>query len=99
MANPSTSGDTSNTSSGEHGSGVALILLFGLVGISRGTRRRVVVMSAVSVSVAEKTALIMTSSSNVRSVGARRSVRTRRQVGRRIPLGATCGLLDVAIAR
>jgi hypothetical protein len=55
-------------------------------------------MPAVSVSVAEKTALIVTSSSNVRSVGARRSVRTRRQVGRRVPLGATCGLLDVVPA-
>lgn len=101
MTNPRTGGDTTDTSGCEHSSGVTLVflLLLGLVGISRSTGRCVVVMAAVSVSVAEETALVMTSSCNVRSVGARRSVGAGRQIRRRVPLGATCGLLHIAVLR
>lgn len=99
MANPGTCGYTTNTSGCEHGGGMTLILLLllGLVGVSRRARRCVVVVTAVAVSVAEETTLIVTSASNVGSVGAGRSVGTRRQVRRRIPLSATRGLFDVAV--
>ena len=75
-----------------------VLLLLGLVRVSGSARRCIVVMSAVSVSVAKETTLIVTSSSNVVSVGTWGSVGARRQVGRRIPLGAACGLLNVAIS-
>lgn len=80
MANPGTSSDTTNTGGRKHSSGVALILLllFRFVGISRCARRCVVIMATVSVSVTEKTTLVVTSSSYVGSIRARRSVGTGR---------------------
>lgn len=86
-------GNTTDTCSGKHASRVTLIL-FGRV---RGrTRCGVVVVTAVAVGVAEEAALVVARARYVRSIGTRRSVRAWRKVGGRIPLGAACGLLDVA---
>lgn len=101
MAYPGACGDAANARCGEHGGRVALVflLLLRLVRVCGRARRCVVVVPAVAVSVAEETALVVARACYVRSVGARRSIRAGGQVGRRIPLSASCGLLNVAALR
>lgn len=78
---------------------LVFLLLLGLVRVSGRAGRGVVVVTAVAMGVAEETTLVVTSAGNVRGVGAWGSVGAGRQVGGRVPLRATCGLLNVAVVR
>lgn len=99
VAYPGASGDTADTSRGQHGGRVALVFLLFLEldGVRGGAGSGVVVVAAVAVGVAEEAALVVGGGGVVVGVGGRGSVRAGRQVGGGVPLGAACGLLDVAM--
>lgn len=99
MPYPCAGGDAADAGRGQHGGGVALVLLLllelGRVGGRAGGG--VVVVAAVAVGVAEEAALVVGGRRVVVRVGARGSVGARRKVGGGIPLRAAGGLLDVAV--
>jgi len=71
MANKGTGCNTADTSGSEHGSRVAALLLFGLVG---GCSRWRVVVSLVAMGVSEKATFIVTTGWHVRCACGRRSI-------------------------